>query len=672
MKKWTYLICGLLVAGALHSQSLTKDVVMRAWAEISRSPNKITLKWEMWNSNQSVYIFKKKLTEDAWTAVATLPANTTSYEISSPVVGEAMEYRIRRDIVNGSGQVTNYCNGYILTGLDVTENHFRGRLLVVVAKNINDSLAGKVGLCMQQISGDGWMVDSVVVPVSFTAPQVKARIKTWYDKAQSTGKAVFLLGHVAVPYSGLMNNTQSPMDGHTPDHDGAWVADGYYADVVDDYWTDNGTNTNATRNENKNSPSDGKWDQLTVPSDPELQVARVDMYNLPVFGKTEIELTARYLDKLTAFKYGRWNIPRRGLIDDRLGYFSGEAPARGAWMALSPAFGTGNITEAAYFTTLKTTPYLMAHECSYGGYTQYVNVGSTSDYLDSVKGVFNSSFGSYFGDWDVQNGILKGCLASPGYTLSNCWNGRPLFLYHHMALGENLGHCMRVTLNNYPVSGVRDFPYPVLYGEGRLHISLLGDPSLRFHAMKPVSNVVATPAGDKKSATITWTASPEVGVVGYNIYRAPVYNGKFEKINANRISGLTFTDNTPLQGKNIYMVRAVKLDSSASGTYYNQSIGMYAEATGLTGLSVKDSKLPEIAVFPNPSSDWLQALVPLAWGKSVSWQVSDIAGRAFQYGTMPENRSVMVNCRQLPDGVYLLRMETPSGESRTARFVVKH
>ena len=121
--------------------------------------------------------------------------------------------------------------------------------------------------------------------------QVKSKIKNKYQ-ADNNLKTVFLLGHVPVPYAGNI----AP-DGHVPDHMGAWPADVFYADM-DGNWTDASVNvTTTSSNRNYNVPEDGKYDQSVIPGKVELEIGRVDFYDLPVFGVDELTLTKRYLDK---------------------------------------------------------------------------------------------------------------------------------------------------------------------------------------------------------------------------------------------------------------------------------------------------------------------------------------------------------------------------------------
>jgi hypothetical protein len=60
---------------------------------------------------------------------------------------------------------------------------------------------------------------------------------------------------------------------------------------------------------------------------------------------------------------------------------------------------------------------------------------------------------------------------------------------------------------------------------------------------------------------------------GYHVYRAATSAGPFTRLNTDLISATNFTD--AVQATNTYMVRAVKLEVSASGSYYNASQGIF-------------------------------------------------------------------------------------------------
>ena len=108
-------------------------------------------------------------------------------------------------------------------------------------------------------------------------PTFKTAIVNWYNLDPIYAEAVFLFGHIPVPYSGNIGP-----DGHS-NHIGAWPADVFYADV-DGSWTDvSVNNVSASQERNHNVPGDGKFDQSVIASDLELMIGRVDFHNMPTF-----------------------------------------------------------------------------------------------------------------------------------------------------------------------------------------------------------------------------------------------------------------------------------------------------------------------------------------------------------------------------------------------------
>jgi len=409
--------------------------------------------------------------------------------------------------------------------------------------------------------------------VSRTAPvtEVKGHILDAYYADSGNTKAVFLFGHVPVPYSGNINP-----DGH-PDHKGAWPADVYYAEMNGN-WTDATVNTtNATDPRNHNTPGDGKYDQSVLPSDVELQIGRVDFANMPAFTSPEEELLKNYLNKDHTYRQKEFTAIHRGVIDDNFGYFSGEAFAASGWKNMGPLVGPGNVIAADYFTTMTGNSYLWSYGCGGGWYQGASGVGSTADFANSdLQGVFTLLFGSYFGDWDTPDNFLRAALAQ-GRMLTNAWSGRPHWQFHHMALGENIGYDVRISQNNSNL-------YFANYGSRFIHIALMGDPTLRNDVVAPVSDVVATTDGN--NCNITWNASPE-SVLGYNIYMKNDTMTDYIRLNQNPVSGTSFTDNCLLYpGVYTYMVRALILQSSPGGTYYNLSQGISDTAWNNNDLKV--------------------------------------------------------------------------------------
>src|SRR5204863_2436919 len=133
-------------------------------------------------------------------------------------------------------------------------------------------------------------------------------------------KAVFLFGHVPVPYS-----VDFAADFHGPAHQVAWPAVVFYGDM-NGTWTDYAVNdSGAESSRNWNVPGDGKFDQSYAPSAVGLEVGRVDLSDLRAFSLGEKELLRQYLNKDHNYRHRLITLPRRGLIHDSGGVRDGES-----------------------------------------------------------------------------------------------------------------------------------------------------------------------------------------------------------------------------------------------------------------------------------------------------------------------------------------------------------
>ena len=662
------LFASLLFAGTMVSaQNVAKDAAVRVWAEPNINGT-VELKWEDFGHNSAVKIFKKSINSQSWTSVATLGTSATSYTISAQDAQVPQEWWVNKNFFSGS-QLVNYADGYIFVGVNKVEKEFMGHCLLLISQKANDSLSNEIGEAYAHVIADGWQTDTMVLSESLTDVQVKQKISTWYNLHPSAEHCLFIFGHLAVPYSGLMlggNNQTVPADGHTPDHEGAWVCDGFYADI-NGLFTDNGTSNAANRAANKNNPNDGKWDQINLPSLAEIQVGRVDLNDIPTLG-TEIQLLRRYLQKLKTYKLGQAEIPMKGLVDDRLGMLGIEAPGRPAWMYMTPLLGKDNIETGNLISNGRAKKYMFSHEVSTGGYTQYVNIASTSTFNDSFNAVFNSSFGSYFGDWDITNNILRAAVAAPGFSLTNCWNGRPLMLFHHMSMGENIGYSIRAMINNNVVA-TGEYTYQAVFMQGRAHQSLIGDPTLRMQMIKPPTAPTTILIDNDSRVKLDWTASADNNIIGYNIYSSASYNGIYKKINSNKVVGNTFTDNNPITGTNFYLIRAVKLDSNASGSYYNQSLGAMVKASNVVNNIEKLSlPLPQIVGYPNPASDMLHIDLLSTQMKNAQLSIKNIDGKEVYKGSIGLQSNIYLN---LSSGVYVVNIISNNFAPFTSKLVIR-
>jgi len=411
----------------------------------------------------------------------------------------------------------------------------------------------------RDLRGDGWTVlRHDVAPVA-RAVDVKKLIRQDYEADRDGVKSVFLFGHVAVPYSGDFNP-----DGH-PDHRGAWPADAYYGDM-DEEWSDEKVDSpKASRAENKNVPGDGKFDPTFLPSDVELEVGRVDLSQMPAFGKSETDLLRRYLDKDHAYRHGRLEAERRALICDQFGDFRGEAFVSSGWRNFAPLVGDGRITAADWFKSLGEGSYLVAQGSGAGGYQSCAGVGTTADFAAKpTRAVFTILFGSYFGDWDSRDNLLRAPLAAETHGLVSMWAGRPHWFLHPLALGATIGSVTRLTQNN------RDLYVPTGKFTHGVHVALMGDPTLRLHRVLPPSGLSSKPDGSK--LLLSWTASPEADV-SYHVYHAPDEKGPFARLTESPLRETRYSTDSAKPG--IYMIRALRLETGASGSYFNLSQGLF-------------------------------------------------------------------------------------------------
>lgn len=553
------LSLSVFVALDFYSQSAA-DAAVQLSAVVQANPAQITLNW-LGNSTTTQYqVYRKLKTATSWgSSLATLNGSTTTYADNSVSVGENYEYRVSR---SGSGYVGH---GYINSGIEVPEISYRGKLILMVDSSFLVALSSELARLVADIEGDGWEVIRHDVLRTGSVTHIKELIVNDFiaDTSLNT-KAVFLVGHIPVPYSGNINP-----DGHS-DHLGAWPADCYYGDI-DGNWTDSFvTSTTASPVRTQNNPGDGKFDQSVIPGDLELQVGRVDFNDMPAFSSSEQQLLKEYLDKDHAYRKKLFSPLKQAVVDDNFGYFGSEAFAASGYKNFAPLVGVNNVTNGDYFTSMTGTTYAWSYGCGGGSFTSASGIGSTSNFASAnLEGVFTMLFGSYFGDWDSQNNFLKAPLAQ-GKILTSVWSGRPHYQFHHMGLGENIGYSVLQTQNN---PGNLYYASPTAITGRWVHNALMGDPTLRNDVISPVSNVVATKVG--YNCHISWSASTEPNSMGYNIYMKNDTNSTYTKLNVLPVTATSYTDNC-LQYKGVYtyMVRTLKLENVPGGTYYNMSEGI--------------------------------------------------------------------------------------------------
>ena len=164
---------------------------------------------------------------------------------------------------------------------------------------------------------------------------------------------------------------------------------------------------------------------------------------------------------------------------------------------------------------------------------------------------------------------MRAYLANDGYGLTVCWSRAGGVLYDGMALGGTVGEVHQFTQNE---AG----------GNPHVYFGLMGDPTLRQHTVDPASEVEVSSA--TTGVDINWTAasgdSSDSDFQGYLVYRTSVDAagnwGEFERVSTDLVTGTTYNDTTGTTSGYVYMVRAVKLENTNLGSYFNASQGSFS------------------------------------------------------------------------------------------------
>ena len=559
----------VLLAVTLCAQT-PRDFAVDLAATVSTNTPCITLSWtQRQQSNITAQKIHRRLKgQSTFVKLSDLTTTQTSYADTNAVPGVEYEYWMERTYTS---IYPTTAQGYLSAGVNVPMAEFRGKLLLVIDNTMVTPLAPEIAQLQADLTGDGWLVQTITATRTDTALNTKALIKAAYDADTNNVKMVYILGHVPVPYSGDI----AP-DGHGG-HVGAWPADGYYGDM-NGTWTDTSVNDSGAGDvRNRNIPGDGKFDQGNLPSWVELMVGRVDMSNMtraPASSVSETSLLRRYLRKAHDFKFKQGAyaaIPRRSMVRDGFGYFGGENFAIAGWSWLFTGVGTAvdEPPSDQWFSPSYAggKSYLVGCGTGGGSFTTCSSVGCSEDFgLKPSRVVFTTLFGSYFGDWDSANNFMRAPLAGnamgDSLGLTCFWGGRPNRVNHQMGMGETAGYCMWASHNSAFTGGGGYTPN--LYSG--VHCGLAGDPPLRLHAVEPPRNLSASSANSQ--IALAWTTSTESNLIGYLVYRAATAAGPFTRLTASPQAATTYADATDAAGQSYtYLVRTLKLETSPGGTY---------------------------------------------------------------------------------------------------------
>jgi hypothetical protein len=614
-----------------YPKMTNRDEAILCEAEVIETPSpKIILKWEKHKAVEHYKIQRKLLGDSQWSPdLATLDSNTTSFEDSNVETGKIYEYKIFarcKGTIQGN-ETFYYAFGYVTSGIRAVIPP-SGKLLVLVDQTLYDGLSNELKQFTDDVVAEGWQVVVKKVPraETFNKDAVAAVKETVLQEA-AENMYIFLVGRVPVPYSGNLNP-----DGH-PNHKGAWPADVFYSDETNYMWSDNSVNnTTASRDENKNIPGDGKFDQSVISATLKYPLGRVDFYNMPEFERNELQLLKDYFAKDHKYRIGAVATQSKCIVDDNFQSLI-EGFSTSGWRTAS-LVGIENVKKADFMTSLETENHIWAYGTGGGSYTSAGGIGKTKDFATKqLQGVFTMLFGSYFGDWDSKNNFLRAPLASEPSILTCSWAGRPQWFHQHMGLGFPVGFSALLTINNRTVYQsnylyVNGYPNGVIYTVGikQVHQELLGDPTLRMFMgdIPDVQSVSANqPAG--KPVRVSWQRVFDDNVVGYNVYKSTNgYTGPYTKLNDEPLTNTYFTDSLLFEGEVHYMVRVVALTITPSGSFLNEGRGIIKSLV-TTDVEENDNNFT-LKCAPLPATEFTNISLSLSQNENVKLEIIDING----------------------------------------------
>lgn len=237
-----------------------------------------------------------------------------------------------------------------------------------------------------------------------------------------------------------------------------------------------------------------------------------------------------------------------------------------------------------------------------------------------------------------------------------------------MALGKNIGFGTRESMNN------RGDYYTGFFNNSHnsAHMALMGDPTLKLNYIQAPKNL----SGESKENTISlkWDAAPGL-VDGYHVYEVESFQSTNYQKTEKPLTSLTYVDSTKKsQGKIAYMVRAVKYDTTNSGTYEILSPGIFVdiEHTYDPYLTLNTQLLEnQVKIYPNPATNKVQVEWPIQNGNSLSIKLLDMNGRVVYQKAVHQDYYTEFLINNVPKGMYILHLQSEDLTSNKILTIAK-
>lgn len=548
-------------------------------------PDGLRLEWRL-TGEETVEISRAELGTTNWTRLGRV-SGRWDFEDVQVKAGQAYSYRL----------VTNSRPARLdlVAGLRLPPVEDRGAVAVLVDDTMVDPLRLALDQLERDLVADGWRVVRRAVPRHDDRNWAKnlpaiAGIRNflrseWEDSGR-TLRAVYLVGHVAIPYSGM--RAEDVHTGKGDNHWGAWPADHYYADL-DGIWTDRlpypDYLSKPTFPETYNVPGDGKWDTEWVAPNAagdtrlELAFGRIDFVRMPAFVRTargEADRVRQYLEKVHRYRGGGISAEPRAVVGLYLGHGVDLEILKNAWRAGSSLFGPGqeSLFEGDLFELPEGRSAAWGFQSGGGGIDR-VRIGTprqltTASLIPANRQprvLFAMLLGSWFGDWAVgENNLLRAITASRDYGLAAMWVRYTEWRYDPLARGGTLGDAQLLTANE----SIRQTD--PAFGTTRT-LTILGDPTLRQHVVEPPRSV----RGERRAGEVRlgWQMNSNPADLGQLVYRSATgWRGPYRRLTSEPIRSGEFVDSEAPPDA-VYLVRTARLVETGCGSYTNLSQGVF-------------------------------------------------------------------------------------------------
>lgn len=554
-----------------------KEVMVSARA--CSNPPAIILNWRA-DPTLPISILRREPPSTNWITLAQ-DITGSEYRDASITPGCTYEYQLPRR----SPWSPQYGVRIIQAACDGIPIESRGNVILLVDETMASPLRKELEQLNEDLVGDGWRVWRHDVPrhdrkssseITKNLLSIKEKIISDYVQATNDMWSIFIIGHVFIPYSGYINP-----DGHffRP-----WPTDGYYADMLlTSAWTDV-SKYSGGQNNVPNMPGDGLFDNNRYPGPVRMSVGRVDFYDMPVFSsdlpsgaksQTEEDLLRSYLNRDHNYRHRKLvfspNIMGKGNYGSHPWYPLNTAPYMNITRAASTWYGIkegdSGVSDGDFFTT--KIPLIAGFLSGYGSITTLNNPGpaqhSSIDFAIPSKQppvAFVFLDGSYFGQWDFKDSLLRAFLGNPKGGLGSVWM-RGCALHTEVAgLGGPIGEIVRLTLNETKI-----FP-----NGGHLYLNWMGDPTLRLQITDPPHALKASK--DDQRVELKWAES-QAPHAQYHVYRAADMSGPFTRLTPTPLVSTQFIDAFAPKGRKFYQVRTLEKVTTGCGSFTNLSQGVF-------------------------------------------------------------------------------------------------